>query len=392
MRFATTEQLLARTASRVAAALLVLAVSAGCRTSGPASPVQPPPPPEFDEPNDGPILLDGRGDEPAYAVVKVYYATDRNDTGAEDPNERFGVLRGDGITYGSCNVSIPRDHRMGELERPSVLRFQFRENPERHVVVLDVDEYEEDEFFERVSAKAAAADSADMVVFVHGYNVSFAAAARRTAQMTYDLGFTGAPVFYSWPSRSSLRGYSADEVSIAWSTPHIKQFLKDVANRTEARSIHLIAHSMGNRGLTAALTELADEGETEVLAKFKEIILTAPDIDAAIFKRDILPRIVGRGRVTLYASARDRALLASKELHAFPRAGDAGESLVVFDGLDTIDATNVTTGFLGHSYFAENTSIIADIFNLLRHRLPAAERPSLVPVVDERGRHFQVKR
>jgi esterase/lipase superfamily enzyme len=149
---------------------------------------------------------------------------------------------------------------------------------------------------------------------------------------------------------------------------------------------------MGNRGLTAALTQLVDEGETEVIAKFREIILAAPDIDADIFKRDILPKLVERSHVTLYASARDRALLASKELHAFPRAGDAGASLVLFDGLDTVDATNVTTGFLGHSYFAENSSIVSDIINLVKQRLPASLRTSVVPVDDARGVHYRVRR
>ncbi|NNE36253.1 MAG: alpha/beta hydrolase, partial [Rhodothermales bacterium] len=254
------------------------------------------------EPNEGPILLDGRGDEPAYAEVRIFYATDRNDTGRSESDLRFGSGRGSGVVYGSCTVSIPRDHRMGELERPSVLRFQFRENPEKHVVLLKIDDYEADEFFERVSAKAGASDSSEAFVFVHGYNVSFDAAARRTAQMTYDLGFKGAPVMYSWPSRGALSAYGADETTIKWATPHIAQFLKDIANRTEAETIHLIAHSMGNRGLTAALTQLVDEGEVDVLRKFKEIILTAPDIDADIFKRDILPKITTDRRVTLYAS------------------------------------------------------------------------------------------
>lgn len=342
------------------------------------------------EPNDGPILLDGRGDEPPYAVVKVYYATDRQDTGNELLSERFLSGRGE-VSYGSCNVSIPRDHRLGEVERPSVLRFQFRENPEKHVALLTIEQYDEDEFFERVSAKAGAQDSADAVVFVHGYNVTFEAAARRTAQMSYDIGFTGAPIFYSWPSKGGLSGYGADETMIEWATPNIKQFLKDVALRTEAKKIHLIAHSMGNRGLTAALTQLVDEGETEVLSKFREIILTAPDIDADIFKRDILPKITPGRRVTLYASAKDRALIASKKVHAFPRAGDAGESLIIVDGLDTVDATEVTTGFLGHSYFAENESVMADIFYLLHKRLPANRRVSLQQVTDDRGTHFRVK-
>ncbi len=394
LRYEKTVRHFAQHLKLVGFVLLLASSLAACRTSRPSlvSSENPVRPDSLVEPNEGPILLDGRGDEPPYAEVRVYYATDRNDSGDAETADRFGGYRGSDVSYGSGIVSIPRDHRMGELERPSVVRFQFRENPQKHVVLLKIDDYAADEFFERVSAKASASDSSEAFVFVHGYNVSFDAAARRTAQMTYDLGFTGAPVFYSWPSRAALSGYGADETSITWATPHITQFLKDMANRTEARTIHLIGHSMGNRGLTAALTQLVDDGEFEVLSKFKEVILTAPDIDADIFKRDILPKISDGRRVTLYASAKDRALLASKELHAFPRAGDAGESLVVFEGVDTVDATEVTSGFLGHSYFAENTSVISDIFGLIRERLPASRRTSLSPVDDHRGPHFRIRR
>jgi esterase/lipase superfamily enzyme len=35
----------------------------------------------------------------------------------------------------------------------------------------------------------------DAFVFIHGYNVSFEDAARRTGQFAYDLKFVGAPIF-----------------------------------------------------------------------------------------------------------------------------------------------------------------------------------------------------
>ena len=39
------------------------------------------------------------------------------------------------------------------------------------------------------------------------HGVTFKDAARRTAQMAYDLGFPGAPVFYSWPSAGTSTGF-----------------------------------------------------------------------------------------------------------------------------------------------------------------------------------------
>jgi len=129
-----------------------------------------------------------------YAVVKVFFATDRNFTPSPYPNEKFGSSRAE-VSYGTCDVSIPRDHRMGELEAPSIWKLEFRETPTKHVVLLDVSVLKEDKFFYDLSARVRSSTNADAFIFIHGYNVTFEDAAKRTAQMSYDLGFDGAPVF-----------------------------------------------------------------------------------------------------------------------------------------------------------------------------------------------------
>jgi esterase/lipase superfamily enzyme len=101
---------------------------------------------------------------------------------------------------------------------------------------------------------------------------------------------------------------------------------------------------------------------------FNQVALIAPDIDAAIFKRDLVPALIPRvERITLYASSQDMALAASNKVHGgYPRAGESGDGLVIIEGIDTIDASNLNTDFLGHSYFAQSTPVIDDLFKLLR--------------------------
>ena len=94
---------------------------------------------------------------------------------------------------------------------------------------------------------------------MHGYNVTFADAARRTAQIAYDLGFDGAPVFYSWPSRAGFAAYEVDRENAEWSQVDLKNFLGQFAERSQADNIFLIAHSMGSRVLTGALEDLLVE-------------------------------------------------------------------------------------------------------------------------------------
>ena len=114
-------------------------------------------------------------------------------------------------------------------------------------------------------------------------------------------------------------------------------------------------------------------------AKIKEIILAAPDIDADVFKNDIAPQMVQSTKkpITLYVNSDDLALKASKLLHGNARAGDAGEKLVVIDGVETIDATGIDTSLLGHSYFADTNSIIADIFDIIKSGKRAVNRKHL---------------
>ena len=325
--------------------------------------------------------------EKNYATMRVFYATDRAaaaDFANLPPAERYGGARGK-LDYGLAEVSIPREHRPGILESPSVWRLEFREDPSRHVVLMSVTRRSGPLFFQELSARVANSGGRNAFLFVHGYNVSFADAARRTAQMAYDLSFDGAPVFYSWPSQASLAGYTIDESNIEWSTAHIKQFLVDFAEKSKAENLYLIAHSMGNRGLTRALQTLMLE-RPDLRGRFREIILAAPDVDAEVFRRDLVPALRQAGqRVTLYASSNDLALKASKEVHGYARAGDSGDGLVVLPGLETIDASGVDESILAHSYFVESKPVIRDILNLLRHSLPAGRREGLVGEKGERG-------
>jgi len=328
--------------------------------------------------------------EPDYVVVKTFFATDRNVTGETAPDKIFGTERSN-LRYGSCDVSIPHDHRMGELESPSIWRLEFREDPARHVVLLSTFIYSKDDFFSELASQINSTSGRNAFLFVHGYNVTFEDAARRTAQISYDLAFDGAPVFYSWPSKGATASYTVDEQNIEWTQSNLKNFLNDFFTRSDAQNVYLIAHSMGNRALTRAVASLMAENPS-FRPRLKEVILAAPDIDADVFKRDIAPALAAAGRpITLYASSEDLALVASKQVHGYPRAGDSGEGLVVVPGVETIDATHVDTGFLGHSYFAEANSVLSDIFYLIRTGQRADFRFRLRPIDSDVGRYWEFR-
>lgn len=334
-------------------------------------------------------------EEPSHAVVKVFYATDRENTGAGDPAEVYGSERGP-LRFGVASVSIPRDHRMGALETPSVWRFEWWDDPDRFVLLLSAEEVDEARFFDDVAARVNRSPAKSAFIFVHGYNVTFADAARRTAQMAYDLGFDGAPVLYSWPSQANFAAYNVDETNAEWARHDFKVFLKAFTAQSDAEEIYLIAHSMGTRVLTGALKEWILE-EPDARQRFDEIVLAAPDIDAETFKRDIAPKILaptdpsGEGGTTLYASSGDYALMASKTFAGYPRAGDTAEGVTVVPGMDTVDASMIRTDFVGHSYYADSGSVIGDLRDLILKGKRADERARLSPVATGDGRYWTFK-
>jgi esterase/lipase superfamily enzyme len=325
----------------------------------------------------------------SHTVVRVFYATDRRLTGQQEPAKTYGVDRNVNgqLALGTCEVSVPRDHRLGKLERPSIWRLEFREDPEIHIVLLSIEQENEPNFWAKLTERAGRTERGEVFVFVHGYHTTFEDAVRRTAQITYDLGFDGAPICYSWPSYGELADYAKDENNVQWSVPHLKEFLRTLSGQSDVKMIHLIAHSMGNRAVSHALQLLASEDQEE-RRRMHHVVLTAPDIDADTF-REMAHKIKARSnRVTLYVSPADRALALSKRFHGNPRLG---ESVSIIAGIDTIDASSVDTTFIGHSYYAENRSVLSDIFWLFKNGKPPKDRFGMREITQEDGVYYEFR-
>lgn len=299
-----------------------------------------------------------------YLVVPVWYATDRKNTGDDDPAERYSGERG-ALQYGRVEVSIPDTHKKGKLEKPSLFRLEFREDPEKHVVLLTLEQLGEEEWKAELKQKLAICSRHDVLLFIHGYNVSFRDAARRAAQFAHDLEFQGLTVLYSWPSEGTTLKYTIDEDNAHWTVDHFEQVLPILMTDIGAEHLHAVAHSMGNRVLTEGLRRIDTTAFPPGSAKLREVVFAAPDVNADTFRTFVEKFHARAERFTLYASNADKALEASQFVHKYPRAGDIGDGVLLTQGLETIDASAVDISSMGHSYFCDNRSIIQDIFNLI---------------------------
>jgi esterase/lipase superfamily enzyme/acyl carrier protein len=303
----------------------------------------------------------------------LFYATDRAPTGASSPAQYFGAERQSGsrLSYGTCEVTIPyASHRAGEAEEPAWYRLEWEDDPAKHFTLKSMRPLDRGAFFAEIDGRFRGG-ARDTFVFVHGYNVSFTRAARRTAQIAYDLDFKGIPVLFSWPSAAQMTAYFSDRENAEWSAAHLAQFLDDLVAQVQGGRLHLLAHSMGNQTLIRALGDIAARRARDAQPLFANVVLAAPDFDAQVFLEQVAPRVVGLSRQwTLYASDKDRALDAAAALSA----RRLGLPLPVTRGIDTVDASGIDVAPWSvpefHTYFASKQRVISDLAQVLRGTPP----------------------
>ncbi len=305
---------------------------------------------------------DGTG----YREVEVFYATDRAPTGDTEPEAFYSWGRGE-LDLGTAIVTIPDIHTKGLVETPSIWRLEFGPNPAKHVVLRSVTQMEDAAYYDKMQQRMSERPNKELFVFIHGYNVDFAQAAKRAAQIAYDMNYGGLPVLYSWPSAGSTLGYISDTAVVRLSGRRLSGFLEDLVARSGAETVHIVAHSMGNRALTDALELMAVRQDLteESNPIFGQILFAAPDVDAGLFSQMIQTIRPIAKRLTLYASHEDWALEASRRLHGnAPRAGQGGEFVLIDDNVDSVDMSELGEDMLAHSYFADESSALADMMSL----------------------------
>jgi esterase/lipase superfamily enzyme len=336
--------------------------------------------------------------EGSWDIVPVFYGTDRQRV--EEPKRiSYGTERARRLELGRALVTVPKTHQVPNIERPFAVRIPFTnitvfeqaEDPKHHFTLRELKALTREQFLElareRISGSVAFKDQA--VVFVHGYNTAFEYAVFRTAQMAYDLKFDSASFLYSWPSEAGITGYGYDRESSEQAEPYLREYLALVLKETGAKSVSVIAHSMGNMPLLRVLQALGPSLPPGV--QLNQIILAAPDVDRNLFE-NLAANIMQYGRgVTLYCSSNDRAMAAARRVAGgVPRAGDVpADGPIVLAGIDTIDVSQTSTDYLAlnHSAYAETGALLNDIGLLLQtgERPPEKRIPILQRITTPKG-------
>ena len=325
----------------------------------------------------------------------VWYGTNRKMVDADKPEKGYSSKREEDPStthVGKCRVFVPKSHKLGELGGKHFWQF-WRKNDQ--LQLLSIDPLTDSRFWRLVKKTLENLDHSlepDALVYIHGYSCSFEDAAVRAAQIGADLGPMGLMAFFSWPSKGKKLKYPDDEAAIEASEAAIRAFLVRLLKEVGPKRIHILAHSMGNRGLLRVMDKIVcdlEAGDNSI--QFGQIILAAPDVDADLFRElaTAYPRL--SERTTLYASPSDKALAASKIFHGAPRIGYT-PPVSCAAGIDTVNVPNFKLDFLAHSYSFKARPTLMDMFDLIKRNAPPEKRFGLLRTEgNDGGTYWQMK-
>jgi len=290
--------------------------------------------------------------------VTMLVATTRKPS--EDPGKLFSGDRGTAISLNSVDVSIPpdRSRKIGEVQWPS----RMPPNPQKEFAVTEV---------AKVQSEGQAFDwyrknrntKHQVIIFVHGFNNTYADAVFRFAQIIHDSGTDAAPILFTWPSRGRVFDYLYDKESANYSRRALEDLILQAVKSPDVSDVTILAHSMGGWLAAEALRGVAMR-EKSIPAKVKNVVLASPDIDIDVFRRQFTEMGPKRPHFVILTSTRDKALEMSSWLSGgVNRVGgsDLRPYAPLLDelGVSVIDTSAIATNDpLGHNAFADSPEIV----------------------------------
>lgn len=351
------------------------------------------------------------------SVLKLFYATNRNHLGADRwypkaygtkfsqdgiENLRFGVVEvevDDARVAKFLAAPMPDcGHGDGEELGAYLAKCAAKAKIAAYPESISPDIAEIAQPAPQLGSQAMFADLAevmracsDVLIYIHGFNVSWAQAVGSALALQLMLGDRPAAdpsqrvavVLFTWPSDGMALpwvSYKSDRSEAAGSGAavgraflKVRDFLADLRDRAKqggqtlcGQDIHLLCHSMGNFLLQNALARIADFTPGQVLPRlFEHIFLCAPDVDdAALEDGQPLAKVDQLARnVTIYHNREDTAMVVSDYTKGQPeRLGGTGAAhpALLHNKVHQVDCTPVVHGLVEHSYYQAG-NVNADI-------------------------------
>ncbi|WP_431324967.1 alpha/beta hydrolase [Rhizobium sp. YTU87027] len=293
--------------------------------------------------------------------VEMLVATTR--AKANNPGEMFSGERARAPNYADITVSIPpaKARKVGDVAWPR----RLPPNPATDFATLKAEEIDRRTAEQWLSNHVRKTSDGSVLVFIHGFNNQFDDAVFRFAQFVHDSGAHSVPVLATWPSRGKLLDYGYDRESTNFTRNAVENLFQYLARDPQVKEVSILAHSMGNWLALESLRQMAIRNGG-LPAKFRNVMLAAPDVDVDVFGSQIVDMGKQRPRFTLFVSRDDRALAVSRRLWGnVPRLGAINPDQSPYreeleaNKITVIDLTKLKEGdSLHHTKFAESPEIV----------------------------------
>lgn len=307
------------------------------------------------------VLLPVADTSPSSSKVEMLVTTTRSRS--SNPAEMYTGERGIAPSFAEITVSIPpASHRkVGEVAWPKKLP----SNPATDFAVVKAEEITLETAKGWLSASVGKSPDRSVLVFIHGFNNRFEDAVYRFAQIAKDTGTNSVPILVTWPSRGSALAYGYDRESTNYTRNALELLFQYLARDPEIKEVSILAHSMGNWLALEALRQMAIRNGG-LPAKFKNVMLAAPDVDVDVFRTQIADMGKQHPQFTLFVSQDDRALRVSRRVWGnIPRLGSIDPEQAPYkeelasNNVTVIDMTKVKSGDrLHHGKFASSPQIV----------------------------------
>jgi esterase/lipase superfamily enzyme len=206
-------------------------------------------------------------------------------------------------------------------------------------------------------SSAGSGDVRDVLLYIHGYNQSFASATLDAARLADAVNFRGDTVAFSWPSSNKLLDYLKDRESALWSRDALETTLDSLLANPAVGRVHIVAHSMGSMLTIEGLRQIYARYADRAADKMGAIVFASPDLDIGIFSSSVRRMPPLAQRMTIVIAADDRALAVAGKVAGGTRVGSLEKAKLEGLGVRVIDASGLGWGILNHDLFLRNARV-----------------------------------
>jgi esterase/lipase superfamily enzyme len=210
----------------------------------------------------------------------------------------------------------------------------------------------------RVGDLVRAVGVRDVLIYVHGFNQTFEAAALDAARLSEGIRFRGETMVFSWPSKAKLLDYGYDRESAMWSRDALEQVFAGLLASEAVGRVHVVAHSIGTMLTMEALRQIYAKQGSSAVERIGAVVFASPDIDVDVFSSSVERIGALAPKITVIAATNDRALALSGWIAGgIKRVGAAEQAELKRLGLRVIDASREGWGIINHDLFLSNAHI-----------------------------------